>query len=205
MKNWLKILRGDVELSSKKIRIEIANLENQREEKINERKNFTAELKAARLDQLGGVENFKKIIPLEKSFLKSKEDSEVLKDAIFELSTKLSQALENEALHEVQSIDGEISGFEAELFLLREKFMRLTGEAAGLWSIISNTGSFKAGKGTYPIGIEGNNMREPFDEAFQKGKAGRKHIQNSILELRRKKNVLIEKLDVGKKGSVKEQ
>lgn len=200
MKNWLKMFKGEIQSSSDEIRMEIEDLEKKKEEKSQMVDRLTTDLKTARLDKMGGVNNDDDILSIEKSFTDAKNDLEILNDAIVGLSELYKKTIEKEKIRSIQFIDAEILSLQEEKKEITEKFLSLAGEAAGLWEIISAGGSFSAGRRTVPI--SGSREKNgPFLLAFNKANNDRRSIPHVITELRLKRKALVAELpmDVNRK------
>lgn len=196
MKQWLKILKGDVigELSASTIQKEIDSLQSQQNDYEKTTARLSADLNEVRLENLGGVKNSSKIIKIEDQLLKTTSKIAVCVDAISRLRGKLTIEHNREVQAEIDEIDQNISDLKSEKEDLEKQFFDLAGRTAALGHLIfPKSSSFTIGKKHYPVPVVGE-KRAFFDGAFQEGIDNRQPFAVMISQLVERKNQLSESL-----------
>ena len=202
MKNWFKILKGEVESSSKELSLEIDELKgkkNKNEGLINQ---LRIELKYGRMESLAGAKNHDKVEALEKKLLQAQKEIDILTDAIGALTKILSSVREKEVINELKSVDEKMISLRMDKEKMMEKFVQLAGEAAGLWRVISGDQEFSAGLRTYPFSMTPE-QRVPHEEAVERGMNGRELIPKLMQNLKQQRLIVEEKLPVEIRKSLK--
>lgn len=139
MKNWLKIIKGETEKTSKEIDAEINGIEQQIEDAQTQADALRDELKQAGIERLGGGGSEKTITKLESEVSAIQRDITLLEDVKKSLCEKRAESFARENAERVVQIDKEIEILRASKKEMGDKAWALATDLAGLLYLSQGT------------------------------------------------------------------